>query len=164
MHINWVMRRKQVGRPILHGLSLEQLYTHVMPCRLYAIRIIRLIIVVMKYFSVPFSTLDTYCHDGGRIRLILPRTHALRATHRSCMHASRGSSAFVNLQFTVLESMFDKRVSPLLCIPFTQSCPCNIACRLARIRLSCQVRISTWEQDRMSSLVAKHTLHLTYVS
>ena len=109
------------------------------------------IIIAVKNFSVHLSTLVTCCHGECRNKSVLPRRELLRATRASACTHSAIEILCSKFQLTVFQTMFDERVRPQLCIPFIHSCPCNIASKFTRIPLSCQVSVSTSEQDNMKS-------------
>jgi len=72
-----------------HGLSIVQVYIHVLLHRCCASCIRYLIIVAVKDFSVHVSTLVTCCHDECRNKSVLPRRELLRATRASaCTHSA----------------------------------------------------------------------------
>ena len=72
-----------------HGLSIVQLYIHVLLHRFCGTCIMYLIIVAVKNFSVHLGTLVTCCHDECRNKSVLPRRELLRATRASaCTHSA----------------------------------------------------------------------------
>ena len=87
--LNLLERVKNAASPRCHGLSIVQLYIHVLLHRFSGACIMYLIILAVKNFSVHLSTLVTGCHDECRNKSILPRRELLRATRASaCTHSA----------------------------------------------------------------------------